>query len=115
MAMWQNRKRVFLASVEGVLSAAAQLVPSVFAMLLIFALTVVLAVAAQSAGRGLGNRLAVDRRLREWGVAPPAGTWASPTRLLTRISFLTVIVLGPFLGMFILQTPAGSAISVRGL
>ena len=49
--MWQNTKRVFLDSLERVLSAGAQLLPSVFAMLLIFALTVVLAVATQSATR----------------------------------------------------------------
>jgi hypothetical protein len=111
--MWQNTKRVFLDSTERVLSAAAQLLPSVLAMLLIFALTVGLAVATQSAVRRLCNRLAVDRRLREWGVAPPAGAWASPTRLLTRISFWTVLVLGLFLGLSVLDTPAASAVSMR--
>jgi hypothetical protein len=111
--MWQNTKRVFLDSLERVLSAGAQLLPSVFAMLLILALTVVLAVATQSAVRRLGNRLAIDRRLREWGVTPAGGGWASPTRLLTRISFWTVLVLGLFLGLSVLETPIASALSLR--
>lgn len=111
--MWQNTKRAFLDSVERVLSAAAQLLPSLLAMLLIFALTVVLAVATQSAVRRLCNRLAVDRRLREWGVAPLGGGWPGPTRVLTRISFWTVIVLGLFLGLSVLETPVASAVSIR--
>src|SRR3981189_582570 len=111
--MWQNTKRAFLDSVERVLSATAQLLPSLLAMLLIFALTVLLAVATQSAVRRLCNRLAVDRRLREWGVAPPAGSWASPTSLLTRLPFWTVLVLGLFLGLSVLNTPAASAVSLR--
>src|SRR5258708_39183239 len=111
--MWQNTKRVFLDSVERVLSAAAQVLPNVLAMLLIFALTVGLAVATQSAVRRLCNRLAVDRRLREGGVAPLAGTWASPTRLLTRISFWAVLVPGLVPGLAVLGPPAAPGGPIR--
>src|SRR5215472_12798656 len=100
MAMWQNTKRVFLDSVEHILNAAAQLLPSVLAMLVIFIFTLVLAIAVRSVVRRLCNKLALDRRLRDWGVAPVSSdSWASPTKLLTRISFWTVLLLGLFLGL----------------
>src|SRR5215467_5865847 len=114
MAMWQNTKRVFLDSVEHILNAAAQLLPSVLAMLVIFIFTLVLAIAVRSVVRRLCNKLALDRRLREWGVAPVSSdSWASPTKLLTRISFWTVLLLGLFLGLSVLDTPVASAIDLR--
>jgi hypothetical protein len=112
--MWQNTKRVFLDSAEHVLQAAAQLLPSVLAMLVIFFLTLMLAIAVRSVVRKLGNKLAVDRRLREWGVTPlGSNTWSSPTKLLARISFWAVLLLGLFLGLSVLDTPAASAVSLR--
>ena len=111
--MWQDTKRIFLDSAESLLRATARLLPSVLAMLLFFALSAVLAVAIRGAVRRICERLALDRRLREWGVWPAGDARSSPTRLLTRLSFWTVLALGVFLGLSVLDAPAASAVSVR--
>ena len=111
--MWQDTKRIFLDSAQSLLQAAARLLPSVLAMLLFFALSVVLAVAIRGAVRRICERLALDRRLREWGVWPAGDSRSSPTKLLSRLSFWTVLVLGVFLGLSVLDAPAASALSAR--
>src|SRR5262252_4630815 len=112
--MWQDTKRIFLDSSEQLLRATARLLPSVLAMLLFFALSAVLAVAIRGLVRRVCERLALDRRLREWGVWPMgAGVPASPTRLLTRLSFWAVLALGVFFGLSVLDSPTAAAVSVR--
>jgi hypothetical protein len=112
--MWQDTKRIFLDSAEQLLQATARLLPSVLAMLLFFALSAVLAVAIRVGVRRVCERLALDRRLREWGIWPMGGgAGASPTRLLTRVSFWTVLALGVFFGLSVLDSPTASAVAMR--
>jgi len=111
--MWQDTKRIFLDSAESLLRATARLLPSVLAMLLFFALSAVLAVAIRGTVRKVCERLELDRRLRGWGVWPAGDAQSSPTRLLTRLSFWTVLALGVFLGLSVLDAPAASALSGR--
>jgi hypothetical protein len=112
--MWEDTKRIFLDSAEHLLLAIAGLLPSVLAMLVFFVLSAVLAVAIRFAVRRVCERLELDRRLRGWGVWPQsANTQASPTKLLARISFWTVLLLGVFFGLSVLDSPAASAVSVR--
>src|SRR5262249_38038772 len=59
------------------------------------------------------ERLALDRRLREWGVWPSGDPRSSPTKLLSRLSFWTVLALGVFVGLSVLDAPAAAAISVQ--
>ncbi len=55
--MWQETKRIFLESAGEVLGAAARLLPRVLAMLLFFALSAALAVAARAdAAAGAAQR-----------------------------------------------------------
>jgi len=111
--MWQDTKRIFLDSTEHMLQAIARLLPSVLAMLLFFGLSAVLAVAIRGTVRRVCERLALDRRLREWGVWPSGDPRSSPTKILSRISFWTVLLLGVFLGLSVLDAPAASAVSVQ--
>jgi hypothetical protein len=114
MVMWQDTKRIFLDSLQHLLQEIARLLPSVVAMLLFFALSAVLAVAVRAAVRRVCDKLDLDRRLREWGVWPLGGDpQASPTKLLTRVSFWTVLALGVFFGLSVLDAPAASAVSTR--
>lgn len=112
--MWQETRRIFLESSADVLHAAARILPSVFAMLLFFALAAVLAVVVRWVVRRACARLELDRRLREWGVlAPGAPGGGSPSRLVARVSFWTVLLAGAFLGLSVLQTPAAATLSLR--
>ncbi len=114
--MWQETRRIFLEAAGNVLHAAARLLPSVLAMLLFFALAAALAFAIRWGVARACERLALDRRLREWGVAPPgADERSGPSRLLARASFWAVLVIGVFLGLSVLDTAATSAVSMRFL
>jgi len=112
--MWQETKKIFLASAEDVLRAAARILPSVFAMLLFFVLAAVLAFLVRWVVRRACDRLGLDQRLREWGVATPSAAGrASPSRLVARVSFWAVLLAGAFLGVSALDTPAAATLSMR--
>ncbi len=113
-AMWQETRRIFVESTSDVVHATARLLPSLFAMLLFFALAAVLAVLTRALVRRGCERLALDRRLREWGVIAPTGdVRTSPSRLVARVSFWTVLLMGAFLGLSVLRTPAAAALSLE--
>jgi hypothetical protein len=113
-AMWQETRRIFLESSADVLRAAARILPSVLAMLLFFGLATVLAVVVRSTVRRGCERLGLDERLREWGVAAPGvAGGSSPSRLVARVSFWAVLLAGGFLGVSVLETPAAAALSMR--
>ena len=114
--MWQETKRIFLESAAQVLHEAARLLPGVLAMVLFIALAVLLASATRVVVRRTCDRLALDRRLRSWGVVSGAAdAGVSPTGLLARISFWTVLVVGIFIGVSVVDTPAARAVSMRFL
>ncbi len=114
--MWQETRRIFLESSADVLRATAHILPSVLAMLLFFALAAILAFLVRWVVRRACDRLALDQRLREWGVlAPGAAGRASPSRLVARVSFWSVLLAGGFLGVSVLETPAAAALSIRAV
>lgn len=112
--MWRETRRIFVESVGDVLQAAARLLPSVLAMFLFFALAAALALLVRWGVRRACERLALDRRLREWGVTSGAeGARTSPTRLVARVSFWTVLLVGVLLGLSVLQAPTASTVSLE--
>jgi hypothetical protein len=112
--MWHETKTIFMRSLGEVLHDVARLLPSVLAMLLFFVLAAVLAYAARALVRRTCEKLAVDRRLRAWGVAAPAeAERTGPTRLLARATFWAVLLTGAFLGLSVLPTPVTSELSLR--
>jgi hypothetical protein len=112
--MWQETKRIFLASAGDVLHAAARLLPNVLAMLLFFGLAALAAVASRAIVRRACDRVGLDRRLRAWGVAAPADEGrTTPTQLAARASFWTVLATGIVLGLSVLPTSVTSSLSLR--
>jgi hypothetical protein len=112
--MWQETKRIFLDSSGSMLREAARLLPSVIAMLFIFLIFAVLAITVRAGVLRVCDRLALDRRLREWGVAGKTSVGgASPALLVARVAFWTVLVAGIFFGMRALDTPGAAALSAR--
>jgi hypothetical protein len=109
--MWQETSRIFLESSANVLHAAARVLPSIFAMLLFFALAAAAALLVRWGVRRACARLSLDQRLREWGVA--ADGHGSPSGLVARVSFWAVLVAGGFLGLSVLQAPGAAALSLR--
>ncbi len=112
--MWNETKRIFLESAANVLHGAARLLPSVLSMLLFFALAAILAIIVRSAVRRACDRLGLDPRLREWGVAAPSTPGHTPPSLLVaRTSFWAVLLAGAFLGLSVLDTPVAATLSMR--
>lgn len=112
--MWQETSRIFVQSAADVLHRTARILPSIFAMLLFIVLAGALACVVRWAVRRACDRVGLDRRLREWGMAvngAPAGM--PPSRLLARVSFWSVIVAGAFLGVSVVDTPVATTLSIR--
>jgi hypothetical protein len=112
--MWQETQRIFLESAAEVLGAAARLLPRVLAMLLFFALSAALAVAARAAVRRGCERLGLDRHARAWGLGSagdPGGI--APSRLAAQVAFWAVLGMGAVLGVSVLPTATASALSVQ--
>lgn len=113
-AMWQETKRIFLQSAADVLHRTARILPSVLAMLIFFALAVLLALVMRWVVRRACDRVGLDRRLREWGVAAPEEPSRMPTsRMVARVAFWAMIVAGAFLGLSVIDTPTTAALSIR--
>src|SRR6266545_5693997 len=107
--MWQETKRIFLESVGSMLQSLARVLPSAIAMLLISGAFAVLAVAVRVGVLRASDRFGFDRRLREWGVVGRAsGERAGPSRLVARVAFWFVFLLGLFLGLRVLDTPGAA-------
>jgi len=112
--MWQDTKRNFLEATGRVVDAVARLLPSALAMILIFALSVLIAFVVRTVVRRTCERLNVDRWLREWGIASPARPGREgPSVFVSRVALWTVLVLGFFLGLSALDTPAAAGLSLR--
>ncbi len=112
--MWEETRRIFVESMEEVVRATARILPSILAMLLFFVLAAVLATVARWAVRRACERLSLDERLREWGVATPDRDGrAPPSRLVAGLSFWAVLAAGAFLGLSALNAPAVASLSMR--
>lgn len=114
--MWQETTRIFLESTGQVLHGVARLLPRLAALLILLVVTVLLAGIVRVAVRRGFERISLDRRLRSWGVLSRAtGDGVGPTALLSQASFWTLLVVGGFAGLSVLDAPAATALSVRFL
>ena len=112
--MWDQTKTTFLVAVERVAQTLARLLPGLMVMLLLIILSAAAALVASALVRRVGNRLDVDRRLREWGMAPPAQAGhLGPTRLVGRLAALTVVAIGFLFGLSVLESSATSVLAHR--
>ncbi|BDG10221.1 mechanosensitive ion channel family protein [Anaeromyxobacter paludicola] len=104
--MWDETQRIFLDSLARMLHAAARQLPGVVAMLLFVALAVAVAAALHRPVQRACARLALDRRLREWGVVPAGLEGRGPSLLVARA--LTWTVLGILVLAIVSGIDAGS-------
>ncbi len=112
--MWDQTKTMFLEGLERVALALARLLPGLLVMLVLVLLSAAAAFLASFLVRRIGARLDVDRRLREWGMAPPARTdHLGPTRLTARVAAWTVVAIGFLVGLSVLESSATSALALR--
>ena len=90
--MWDETRRIFLESLERVLHGLARQIPGVAAMLLFVAIAVGVAALLHGPVKRLCTRLALDRRLREWGIVPSGmGAPTAPSLVAARLLTWTVL------------------------
>ena len=112
--MWDQTERIFLESLASVLHGIARVAPGLLAMLLILAAAVALALGLRVVVRRSLERIGLDRRLREWGVAPPAAEGrAGPSRLVARFVTWTVLAIGFVAGLSAIDAATTSALALR--
>jgi hypothetical protein len=114
--MGEETEHIFLESLSRVLHALARILPGLLAMLLIVAATLAIAVGLKIFVRRSLERLAVDRRLREWGLAAPAAQGRiDPSRLVARVVAWTVVAFGVLAGLSALDVATTNVLALRAL
>jgi len=109
--MFEQTRQIFLASLARVANEVARLVPGLLAMLLVLALSLLVALLLRAAVRFVCVRLGLDVRARELGFVAPDGP--SPTQLLARLTFWTVVALGFLVGLSGLEASTTTAVAAR--
>lgn len=112
--MWEQTKRIFFESLERVLGAIARQLPALLAALLILLVALALAFALRGLVLRVCERIALDRRLREWGfVSAPAEGRASPSALAARLVAWTVLAFGVVAGLSAFDGGSTSALASK--
>ncbi len=112
--MWSQTKITFLEAVQRITQTMARLLPGLLATILLTVFSAAVALVASALVRRVGSRLEVDRRLREWGMAPPAKVGdPGPTRFAARLVAGTVVATGFLVGLSVLESSATSALALR--
>jgi hypothetical protein len=110
--MWQQTERIFIDSLGRVLDAVARILPGIVALVLIVAISLAVAAVVRTVVVWVGERLAIDRRLRQWGFTKPdAGR--SPTRLVAHLLGWTVLAVGFLAGLAAVDAATMSTLAVR--
>ena len=98
--MWDQTKTTFLEALQRIAQTLARLLPGLLAMILLTIFSAAVALVASAVVRRVGSRLEADRRLREWGMAPPAQAGQpGPTRFAARMVAWTVVATGFLVGL----------------
>ena len=112
--MWDQTKTTFLEAVDRAAQTLARLLPGLLVMLLLTLFSAAMAFVASALVRRVGTRLEVDRRLREWGMAPPAQAGRlGPTRFSARLAAWTVVSIGFLVGLSVLESSATNSLAHR--
>jgi mechanosensitive ion channel-like protein len=112
--MWEETERIFLDSLARALHGIARVAPGLLAMMLILGAAIALALVLRVLVRRSLERIGLDRRLREWGVAPPAAEGrAGPSRLVARFVTWTVLAVGFVAGLSAIDAAMTSALALR--
>jgi hypothetical protein len=113
--MWEQTEHIFVESLQRVVGAVARLLPGLVALVLIVGLSLAVAALLRAVVLRIGERLAVDRRLRQWGVTGPVEEGKGPTRLVARLLAWTVLAVGFLAGLSAVDAATMSTLAVRML
>src|ERR1044072_3242066 len=113
--MWIHINEVLNRAMARVTAAAADFLPGLLALLIILLFATLVAFVIRAVIRRSLARAEFDRRVDRWGLSR-VGEWSparSPTLLMARVGFWTVILLGLLVGVSALDARLASMLVVR--
>jgi hypothetical protein len=113
--MWDQIQDVLSQSWYQIMGGVANFLPRLLALFLIVAFTMVLAVLLRIGVRRFLRGIRFDQRIANWGF-PEVATWSpdrSPTLLVTRVTYWSIVLLGLLVGISVLDAGLTSTLVIR--
>lgn len=111
--MWERTQSIFEQSFERALTALARVAPGLLALLVVVAVSLVVAALVRAGLHRLCARLELDRWAVRWGVASPDPGRMQPSAIVVRIGWGMVLVFGLLLGLAIFDEAARTELTSR--
>ena len=113
--MWNEANQILHQAAQRIARSVANFLPSLLALGLVLMLTVVVAWMVRVMVRRSLRRFDFDRRAGQWGFSA-MGEWSpskSPTLLMARLAFWTVMLLGALAGLSVLDANLTNLLVMR--
>jgi hypothetical protein len=113
--MWNEANQILNQAAERIRHGMAEFLPGLLAFVLVLVLALVIAWIVRTMVRRSLRRFDFDRRAAQWGF-PALLEWSpskSPTLLMARLSFWTVVLLGALAGVSALDANLTTLLTVR--
>jgi len=111
--MWENTQTIFVQSLERAVTAIARVAPGLLALLVVFAVSAVVAFLMRVALQRLCARIELDRWATRWGAANPDPARLRPSAVVVRLGSWSVLVFGLLLGLAIFDAAAKTNLTAR--
>jgi hypothetical protein len=115
--MWEHFNQALSQSIERIIAGIADLLPGILAFLVVMIIALPLAWVAGRLLRRSLNGVRFDDRMRQWGFSNLTewSPWQSPTMMLDRIVFWTILLVGLLTGLTALNVELTWRLAVRVL
>jgi hypothetical protein len=111
--MWTNANEVLNNAVARIVTAAANFLPGLLALLIILLFTVVIAFIVRAVIRRTLKSFNFDHRVHQWGLLAEWEPAQKPSDLIARLSFWTILALGFLIGIAALDANLTSVLVLR--
>ena len=113
--MWNEANQILSQAAERIRHGVVDFLPGLLALVLVLVLALLVAWIVRSMVRRSLRGFDFDRRVQQWGF-PALIEWSpskSPTLLMARLSFWTVVLLGALVGVSALDASLTNMLAIR--
>lgn len=111
--MWENTRTIFVQSLERAVTAMARVAPGLLALLVVFAVSVVVALLVRAGLQRICDRLEVDRWAARWGVTSQEPGRLKPSVVVVRLGGGSVLAFGLLVGLAVFDAAARTSLTAR--
>src|SRR5512138_3657528 len=111
--MWENTQTIFVQSLERVVTAIARVAPGLLALVVVFALSMLVAFLVRAGLQRLCARIELDRWAARWGVVNAEAGRLQPSAIVVRLGSWSVLAFGLLLGLAIFDAAARTTLTAR--